>query len=515
MRFTHSSWRCAALFVAVSCYDGAAGAPRFNIVDFGAVGDGKTLNTESIASAVARAAQEWPKSARSEVIVPSGGRFLTGAFSLANGVVLRLEKNSTLIASTNVSQYPASGWNWDPALIDTHNATHTGIVGSGTVDGQAPGPYWAIGFDPNWSYFIPRTWQGLGGGCVGECRPKLVRFTDCTHVELAGDGPGFGPGAKPLRLHNSPDWTMLFRRCSHVVLRGLDVYGDVRWPNNDGVDFESVYNATITQCSFDTGDDGIVFSSGNTNPLRQPFRPQPPPTTELATVSDVRIRSHSSAIKFEAIFQKNHSGISRMRFQRIEIYDSSRGIGFQQRTGAGSIFDMQFSNISIETRYPTGSNWWGSGEPIWVTNLSEDPAIPDLLTGSIRDITFDNIQMHSENSVLVSGRSAHVGPITFRNASLVIDAFGNCTCSKGNRSLVPFHTGCRDYRPFNSDKDVVYGSTSGFTLEGSGSVKFGEGVSVDFRSFPGKPRPAYWAKCLNVGSGFVVDGQIEHCAGGD
>ena len=56
---------------------------------------------------------------------------------------------------------------------------------------------------------------------------------------------------------------------------------------------------TFELLRFDTGDDGIVFSSGNTNVQRIPFRPQPPPPTERAVVCNVSVRSHSSAIKFE------------------------------------------------------------------------------------------------------------------------------------------------------------------------------------------------------------------------
>ena len=43
------------------------------------------------------------------------------------------------------------------------------------------------------------------------------------------------------------------------------LFGDSRWPNNDGVDFESCTDVEIVSSSFDVGDDGIVFSSGNTN----------------------------------------------------------------------------------------------------------------------------------------------------------------------------------------------------------------------------------------------------------
>ena len=102
-----------------------------------------------------------------------------------------------------------------------------------------------------------------------------------------------------LHLRNSPDWTMLFRRCSDIHIDRVEVFGDSRWPNNDGVDFESCSDIHLENSRFDTGDDGVVFSSGNTNVQRIPFRPQPPPPTERAVVRNVFVRSHSSAIKFE------------------------------------------------------------------------------------------------------------------------------------------------------------------------------------------------------------------------
>lgn len=222
---------------------------QFDVRDFGAVGDGHTLATGAIEKAVAAAATAVLNGSCSisgggaSVLVTGGGRYLTGAFSLATGVILHLSgTRTTLVASTAIRDYPPEWWNWDPALVDTRNASYTGIVGDGAIDGQAPGPYWSTGFDPLRAYFIPRTWAGLGPkpGCVGECRPKLVRFTDCQHVRLSGCGGGM------LQLRNSPDWTMLFRRSSNVSLQRMNVTGDTRWPNNDGVDFESCNDSMYT-----------------------------------------------------------------------------------------------------------------------------------------------------------------------------------------------------------------------------------------------------------------------------
>ena len=37
--------------------------------------------------------------------------------------------------------------------------------------------------------------------------------------------------------------------------------------------------------------------------------------------------------------------------------------------GNGDFRNLTVRRVSIETVYPTGTNWWGSGEPIWVTNI--------------------------------------------------------------------------------------------------------------------------------------------------
>ena len=192
---------------------------------------------------------------------------------------------------------------------------------------------------------------------------------------------------------------------------------------------------------------GNRFDSGNCNDLRTPFTPQPPPATYNATLRNLTISSHSSAIKFEQIFQQNHSAMRDMLFEDIRITNSSRGIGFQQRTGAGDISNITFRRISIETRYPMGNNWWGSGEPIWLTNVNEgtphDPPFSPL-GGSMSHIFFEDVEMRGENAVLLSGLTHGIGPVHFTNISLTIGVYGNVSCAKGNTSLKD--AGCKDYR---------------------------------------------------------------------
>merc|ERR1719253_1322212 len=181
---------CALVVVAE-----ARARKTFNIVDYGAVEGGNVVSTDAIQKAVKAAAALGEEA---EVVVPEGV-FLSGSFSLASSVYLNMQKGSVLLASAALQDYPEEGWDWDPAFIDTANATATGIIGSGVIDGQAL-PLWVDHYNASRG-FVPITWEGVYGCIGGECRPKLVRFTDCNHVTVNG-----------VRLTNSPDWTLLYRR---------------------------------------------------------------------------------------------------------------------------------------------------------------------------------------------------------------------------------------------------------------------------------------------------------------
>ena len=137
---------------------------------------------------------------------------------------------------------------------------------------------------------------------------------------------------------------------------------------------------------FKTGDDGIVFASGNTNANRI-SSPGLPLTNVL--VRNCSISSKSSAIKWEAIDFGgcDHADLADMLIEDVTIWGSSRGIGFQLRNGRGNFQNITVRRASIQTVYPTGVNWWGSGEPIWLTNIptAKKEGNPHNL-GTIKDV---------------------------------------------------------------------------------------------------------------------------------
>jgi polygalacturonase len=221
----------------------------------------------------------------------------------------------------------------------------------------------------------------------------------------------------------------------------MSQYGDPRWPNNDGIDIDSSQHVTLSHSDIDTGDDGVCLKT--TLGCMDLFN---------ITVSDVRVHSRSSAVKFGSATPVD---MHHVLVQRVLVWDSNRGLGIQQRD-QGNIWDVTFRDIVINgtRQWPVGYvhvfcgracavhasrserpmtsvsavarvgslcfRWWGSGEPIWVSSMARGPGLP---VGFTANVTFENIVAVSQNSVFVSGRAPGqvVQDVTLRNVSVLID----------------------------------------------------------------------------------------------
>lgn len=71
-----------------------------SILEFGAVGDGKTLNTVAFQNAIFYL-KSFTDKGGAQLYVPSG-KWLTGSFNLTSHLTLFLERGATIIASSQV-----------------------------------------------------------------------------------------------------------------------------------------------------------------------------------------------------------------------------------------------------------------------------------------------------------------------------------------------------------------------------------------------------------------------------
>lgn len=232
---------------------------RVSIADFGAVGDGVTLNTKHIQTAIDQMAAKGGGT----LVVPKG-IFLSGAIFLKPGVNLHLDEGAVLKGSTNLADYPKRMTRieghyqiWLPALINADRCDHLRITGSGTLDGNG----WSF-----WSEFWARRKANPKITNLAVERPRLAYIHNSKDVQISG-----------ITFKNSSFWNLHLYRCRDVVVNGVQF--EVPWgykcPSTDGTDVDSCQNVTIEGCTYRVDDDCVCLK-GSKGPLAMNDKDSPP-----------------------------------------------------------------------------------------------------------------------------------------------------------------------------------------------------------------------------------------------
>jgi polygalacturonase len=415
--------RCGPVFACVFVYGQALSqATLFRIPDFGAVGDGTTMNT----SAIQRAIDECARKGGGTVLVPPG-IFLSGTLQLRTNVNLHLESGGTLKGSGNVQDYKLNGR--VVGMLFTQDARNVSITGQGTIDGngdlyvdlsKAKRIDSAGSAQTRQRIRFREVAGGLGDGpLVPKERPfQMIIFSDCRKVTV-----------RDVLITESPFWTLHFADCDGVILSGVRIWCNLMVPNNDGVDFTSCSNVLMSDCDIRTGDDAVVIT-GYSHHWDLPGFKELRHVSENITIANCTLVSRSSGIRIGGFDQNS---MRNCVFNNITITNSNRGIGLFARD-EGSIENMIFSNIVIDTRLHTG-DWWGNGEPI---HLSAVRLTKDVKLGQIRNIKFQNVIARSEAGIVVYGTDESViKEVSFENVALHIAESRLNESGGGNFDLRP------------------------------------------------------------------------------
>ena len=254
---------------------------NYMVTTFGAVGDGKTSNTEAFKKAI----EACSKKGGGRVVVPQG-TFLTGAIYLKSNVNLHLAENATILFSSDTTEYPLVFTRWEgmelmnySPFIYAYGEKNIAITGKGVLDGGANNDtWWKWNGSPKygWKAGMPKQTPArdllhqqnhaqrnprkriYGPGHY--LRPQFVQSYNCKNVLIEG-----------VTLINSPMWNLNPVLCENVTVR--DVRIETLGPNNDGCDPESCKNVLIDNCYFDTGDDCIAIKSGRNEDGRRINKP--------------------------------------------------------------------------------------------------------------------------------------------------------------------------------------------------------------------------------------------------
>jgi hypothetical protein len=212
----------------------AAAQKNFNVRDYGAVGDGQTLDTAAINQAIDTCAG----AGGGRVRLPPGN-YLSGTVRLQSRVEFYLEAGATLRATTNLDLYQTftaskmspirlASSRWHRGLILAEDAQDFAIAGPGAIDGRHV-------FDPRGEERM----RGPHGILLGRCRNFTLR---------------------DVVLTNAGNYALLFLFTDQVSVSNVTFAGG--W---DGVHFRGsperwCHDVRITDCRFFTGDDSIAGS---------------------------------------------------------------------------------------------------------------------------------------------------------------------------------------------------------------------------------------------------------------
>lgn len=254
----------------------------FPVTSYGAVGDGKTNNSEAFRKAI----EDCNKKGGGRVIVPLG-TFLTGAIHLKSNVNLHFEDSAKLLFSRNPDDYlPMVFTRWEgmelmnySALIYAYGQENIAITGNGILDGNANNEFWWPWCGAKrygWQEGAPRQTEARNllheqnhrqqdartrvYGKGHYLRPNFIQPYNCKNVLISG-----------IKMINAPMWNINPVLCENVIVEKVRIVS--HGPNNDGCDPESCKNVLIKDCYFDTGDDCIAIKSGRDEDGRNIGRP--------------------------------------------------------------------------------------------------------------------------------------------------------------------------------------------------------------------------------------------------
>jgi polygalacturonase len=302
----------------------------FNVLVYGAIGDGETDCTKAFAAAI----DACSKAGGGTVLVPAG-RFVSGSIVLKSNITLNVTPGATILGANGDEGFPAiDGW-WSNN-IHADGVENIAIVGGGVIDGR--GKYW---------------WDRMRKGDKKVMRPNLIGLRNCRNVLL-----------RDVQLKNSPMWTVRPIFCNNVTVDRVSICNPSDSPNTDGINPDSCSNVHISNCHIDVGDDCITIKSGKQDEPGRKGRP-----CENITVTNcTMIHGHGGVV----IGSETTGGIKNVTISNCVFQDTDRGLRLKSVRGRGGVMeDIRVTNIVMENVLcPFVINSYYMHDP----NASTDPA---------------------------------------------------------------------------------------------------------------------------------------------
>jgi polygalacturonase len=332
---------------------------QVSIVDFGGLGDGKTLNTKAFAEAMKRLSEKGGGT----LLVPFGVWY-TGPIEFRSNINLHLEKGALILFTTDLNAYPLVKGNFEgqesmrcQSPVSGRHLVNVAITGEGSINGS--GQVWrplkrmkvtdaqwksvvqSGGFLKNEGYWFP-TESALRGEnqmpdfaskkvlaetdwmCIKDyLRPVMISFVECRNVLLQG-----------VLFENSPSWNIHPLLCENVIIDGVHIRNPAYAQNGDGLDVESCKNVLVVNSTLDVGDDAICLKSGKDAEGRLRARP-----TENVLVDNCKVfKGHGGFV----VGSEMSGGVRNVSVSNCLFIGTDVGLRFKSNRGRGGIVENIF-----------------------------------------------------------------------------------------------------------------------------------------------------------------------------
>lgn len=423
----------------------------FNIISYGAIADGLTLNS----SAINKAIEACAKQGGGTVLIPRGS-FVTGPIIMKSNINLHLDKGALLIYTKDFDQYPlvlSSFEGVDAARCQSplvaENLENIAITGEGILNGN--GFYWrpvkkekltvsqwkehqkdyggVLSADGKTWYCSAKALKAAQTNNIGKLspgktikdfedvkdfmRPNMIRIANCKNVLIEG-----------VTFENSPAWTTHIVMSEHITVRNLKVKNPWYGANTDAIDLESCKNALLEDCNFDTGDDGITIKSGRDADGRK----RGMPTKDVIVRNCIVYHAHGGFV----VGSEMSGGVNNMFVSNCTFIGSDIGLRFKTTRGRGGMVEnIYVSNINMKA-IPAEAilfdMYYMAKDPVVLAGEKREPPVVefkpvDETTPQFQNFYFRNITCNgAAKGILVRGiPEMHIKNILIENAVLQAD----------------------------------------------------------------------------------------------
>lgn len=439
-------------------------AQTYNVLEYGALADGKTNCTKAIQKAIDQCAQTGGL-----VYFPKG-TFLSGTIFLRSNVTVHLSPMAVLKGSPSPQDYPNIYNDLPPGaptkirnpdtqkrcqvgFVVAQNVHHVGIEGTGTIDGS--GTEWTGS----------RVNDGPG-------RPNAILFIYCEDVLI-----------KDFMLKNSVNWAHYYLKCNRVNINRIKI-NSLGLINNYGLDIESS-NVSVSDCIIESDDYGICLKNSDYEPI------------ENISITNCVVKTNCNGIKFGT---SSLGGFKNVSISNCVI-SKVTGANHWNWDWAGKMPDIELP-VSVLAGLALEVVDGGVMENITINNISmqdvqtaifihignrarreklTDPVRPP---GQLRQVAISNVTAisHSKITNSISGQPGY--PVeNVQLSNIQINGMGKGTAEEANRDVPEKPTSYPEQRMFGYSLPA-----HGFYVRHARNITF---TNVDFQLRNPDKRPAY------------------------